>query len=53
MFYYNPGDMVYEETELLIREVQYTRAPETETTSLSLVFPECYNGEVRERFPWD
>ena len=51
--YQNPGDMVYTETEFLIRNVKFIKGPNTEITELTLVFPEAYSGEIRKDFPWD
>ena len=53
VIYINPGDMIYTETEFLIRQAKYVRGPETEVTELTLVFPEAYNGQIRSTFPWD
>ena len=53
VIYINPGDMIYTETEFLIRQAKYVRGPETEVTELTLVFPEAYNGQIRSSFPWD
>lgn len=51
--YVNPGDMIYDETEFLIRQAKYVKGPDTELTELTLVFPESYNGQIRSVFPWD
>jgi prophage tail gpP-like protein len=51
--YVNPGDMIYQETEFLVRQAKYIKGPDTETTELTLVFPESYNGQIRSKFPWD
>lgn len=53
LIYQNPGDMVYTETEFLIRIVKFIKGPETEITELTLVFPEAYSGEIRKAYPWD
>ena len=53
LIYINPGDMIYTETEFLIRQAKYVKGPETEVTELTLVFPEAYNGQIRSSFPWD
>lgn len=53
LIYINPGDMIYSETEFLIRQAKYVRGPKTEVTELTLVFPEAYNGQIRSSFPWD
>jgi prophage tail gpP-like protein len=51
--YLNPGDMIYKETEFLIKKVNYIKTPNNEITVLTLVFPEAYSGKIREGFPWD
>ena len=53
LIYQNPGNMVYTETEMLIRTAKFIKGPGTEITELTLVFPESYSGEIRSSFPWD
>ena len=53
LIYQNPGNMVYTETEMLIRTAKFIKGPDTEITELTLVFPEAYSGEIRSSFPWD
>lgn len=45
--------MVYKETELLIRKVQLSKRVGALTASLTLVYPEAYNGEIRTTWPWN
>lgn len=53
IIYQNAGDMIYQPTLFLIRDVEYTRSPDGELTELNIVFPECYNGQIRSSYPWD
>lgn len=47
-----PGAMVYRETELLIRSVRFHQSATTETTSLGLVLPGTFGGELPTELPW-
>lgn len=52
VIYQSDGDMIYEETEFLIKKASLQKSPNETTTSLTLIFPETYNGEIREDYPW-
>lgn len=52
IIYQSDGDMIYNETEFLIREATLNRTSSSSTTSLNLVFPDAYNGGVVKKFPW-
>lgn len=47
-----PGAMVYRETEMTIRDVEF-RYGSTQTAVLSLVLPGAFTGEIPEVLPWD
>lgn len=51
--YKDPGAMIYSETDLLIRSVQYERRANVLSAVLTLVLPEAYNGGIRDSYPWD
>ena len=53
IFYQSDYDMIYNETEFLIRNANLTKKSNSTETSLTLVFPECYNGKIRGGYPWD
>lgn len=50
--YQSPGDMIYEETEFLIRNVVFKKASNSTGTDVGLVLPNAYNGEIRSEYPW-
>jgi prophage tail gpP-like protein len=52
LIFYSPGDMIYEPTELLIREVKLNKKNNEMTSDFTLVLPESYSGEERKEFPW-
>lgn len=47
-----PSAMIYRETEMLIRDVEFTYG-ESLTARLSLVLPGAFSGEIPEVMPWD
>jgi prophage tail gpP-like protein len=49
----SPDCYIKKETEFIIRDVTYNKSPNSLTSSISLVFPEVYSGEVRISYPWD
>jgi prophage tail gpP-like protein len=53
ILYQSDGDMIYEETEFLIRNVKLKKSQNSAVTDLTLIFPEAYNGQIREDYPWD
>jgi len=53
IFYRGEGDQILTDTEFLIRNAELKKNQNSEETTLDLVFPESYNGEIREVFPWD
>lgn len=53
VMYQSDGNMIYKETEFLIRQVNLKKNPNTSDCSLTLVLPECYSGEIRETYPWE
>lgn len=48
-----PSAMIYEETELLIRDVYLKRSAKEQTASLGLVLPGAFSGEQPKRMPWE
>lgn len=52
IFFESARDMLYED-EYIIRNVKLSKGPDAATTSISLVFPESYNGEIKSSFPWE
>jgi len=50
---YSPGAMVYQETELIVRDVILRAQGDRFTASLGLVLPGAFSGEQPERLPWD
>jgi prophage tail gpP-like protein len=48
-----PGAMIYEETELLIRDVTLKQTGDRETATLALVLPGSFGGALPKRLPWD
>lgn len=48
----DPGAMLYERTELLIRNVTLKREPEGDTARLNLIFPGAFANEPPEQLPW-
>lgn len=53
VIYQSDKNMIYKETEFLIRQVNLKKTPNASDCSLTLVFPECYSGKIRESFPWE
>jgi prophage tail gpP-like protein len=53
VIYRAEGDMIYEETEFLIRNVRLKKNQNSATSDLTLIFPEAYNGQIRQNYPWD
>jgi len=51
--YQSDDDMIYEETDFLIRNCKYIKNGNSRTCDLDLVLPEAYNGQIRQVFPWD
>jgi prophage tail gpP-like protein len=47
-----PGAMVYNETELLVRDVILKATQASVTASIGLVLPGAFNGEQPESLPW-
>lgn len=53
-FYYkSPDDFIYSFWEVMVRSVSYKRNNNSQTVSLNLCFPQCYNGRIMEAWPWD
>jgi len=48
-----PGLMVYNASELLIKDVVLTRTPTKDTTVMKLVLPGAYSGKIPEVLPWE
>jgi len=48
-----PDVMVYKETALLIRAVEFFKDSDSETATLNLVLPEAFTGKIPEVMPWD
>lgn len=48
-----PRAMIYEETELVIREVTLTQTAEVKSTTLELCLPGAFNGKLPDFLPWD
>lgn len=48
-----PRAMVYAETQLQIRNVDFSRTADGESATLNLVLPGSFDGQVPERLPWD
>lgn len=51
--YEAPSQYIYEETEFIIRDLTLTKDPDSLLSTMTLVFPETYTGEIRDSFPWD
>jgi prophage tail gpP-like protein len=47
-----PHSMIYRRTEYIIRDVTRRREADKKTTSLKLVLPGAFSGEVPESLPW-
>ena len=47
-----PGAFIDNETKFLIKNLVLSKG-ESETTSMNLVLPESYSGEIPKRLPWD
>lgn len=47
-----PDAMVYNETELLVREVTLRQDPKKESATLNVVLPGAFNGAQPETLPW-
>ena len=51
---YDPGSAIYRETKFLIKDLVATRSSDAgDRTTLSLVLPSAYNGEIPEEVPWE
>ena len=48
-----PGAMIASDTNFIARNVHLKRTKEGKTTSLTLVLPGSYTGELPEAFPWE
>ena len=48
-----PKAMVYNEYEFIIRSVELQRTAQTEVTSLELVLPGAFSGEIPVSLPWE
>jgi prophage tail gpP-like protein len=48
-----PGAMIYNETELLIRDVTLRQDADSYSATLDLVLPGAFSGEVPEVLPWE
>jgi prophage tail gpP-like protein len=48
-----PHAMIFQETELLVRTVTMRQDANASTTSLKLVLPGAFSGELPTRLPWD
>jgi prophage tail gpP-like protein len=48
-----PSAMIYQPTELLIRDVYLKRSAGEQTASLGMVLPGAFSGEQPERMPWE
>lgn len=48
-----PGAMIYQETELLIRNVKLKQTGDEERATLELVLPGSFGGTLPKRLPWD
>jgi prophage tail gpP-like protein len=48
-----PEAMIYSETEFLIRDVTLKQSADSKTTSLNLVLPGAFSGELPESLPWE
>jgi len=48
-----PNAMVYDWTDLLIRNVRLSQTEEMETADLNVCLPGSFGGEVPKRFPWE
>jgi prophage tail gpP-like protein len=49
----SPGAMVYTESKFLIKSLSMTRGVDGDTSTMSLVLPGAYTGEIPEIFPWE
>lgn len=47
-----PDAMIYSSYEFLIRSVTFSRTPDSEVATLSLVLPGAFSGELPESLPW-
>ena len=48
-----PGNMIYNEYELLIRSVEYIKSSKKKSAILGLVLPGSFEGKIPERLPWE
>jgi prophage tail gpP-like protein len=48
-----PGAMIARETDFIARNIRLKRNKEGKTSSLDLVLPGSYTGELPEAFPWE
>jgi prophage tail gpP-like protein len=49
----SPSAMIARETNFIARSVKLSRTTEGKTTTLALVLPGAYTGEIPEVFPWE
>ena len=47
-----PGAMIYEKTDLVIRNIRFDRKSDSLTSELTLCLPDAFKGTIPERFPW-
>lgn len=48
-----PDVMIYRETELLVRDVEYNVAKDSASAQLTLVLPGVFDGKIPETLPWN
>ena len=48
-----PSAMITKETNFIARSVKLSRTTEGKTTTMTLVLPGAYTGEIPEVFPWE
>lgn len=49
----SPDDFIYNFTKVIVRSVSCKRNNNSQTVSLSLALPECFNWKIMEVYPWD
>jgi len=49
---YTPGIFFYNETKLMIRNVNFSQSERNKNINLDLVFPELYLEKILEKLPW-
>jgi prophage tail gpP-like protein len=50
----SPGAMIYNETDFIVKKAKLSRASgKGDTTTLSIVLPGVYSGEIPSRLPWE